>query len=37
VENSVLAERRIVTDLQCRALVLDIRLVRALGGGFGQT
>jgi NodT family efflux transporter outer membrane factor (OMF) lipoprotein len=37
VENSVLAERRIVTDLQCRALVLDIRLVRALGGGFGQS
>jgi len=37
VENSVLAERRIVTDLQSRALVLDIRLVRALGGGFAQS
>lgn len=33
-EQSVLAQRRIVADLESRAFALDIALVRALGGGF---
>ena len=33
-EQSVLAQRRIVADLESRALALDVALVRALGGGF---
>ncbi|MGI9170203.1 MAG: efflux transporter outer membrane subunit, partial [Caulobacteraceae bacterium] len=33
-EDAVLSERRAVSDLQSRALALDIALVRALGGGF---
>jgi NodT family efflux transporter outer membrane factor (OMF) lipoprotein len=33
-EQQVLAERRIVADLESRGLSLDIALVRALGGGF---
>jgi NodT family efflux transporter outer membrane factor (OMF) lipoprotein len=33
-EDAVLAERRIVADLESRALTLDIALIRALGGGF---
>ena len=36
-EDAVLSQRRIVTDLQSRGLVLDIALVRALGGGFRQS
>jgi NodT family efflux transporter outer membrane factor (OMF) lipoprotein len=36
-EDAVLAQRRVVADLQSRALVLDIALVRALGGGFRQS
>jgi outer membrane protein TolC len=36
-EMSVLTNRRIVADLDSRALVLDIALVRALGGGFAPT
>ena len=33
-EQSVLAQRRVVADLESRAFSLDIALVRALGGGF---
>lgn len=33
-EQAVLAQRRIVADLESRAFTLDIALVRALGGGF---
>lgn len=33
-EQAVLTQRRIVTDLDSRALTLDVALVRALGGGF---
>jgi NodT family efflux transporter outer membrane factor (OMF) lipoprotein len=35
-EDAVLAQRRLVADLQGRAFVVDIALVRALGGGFRQ-
>ncbi|HEY2750614.1 efflux transporter outer membrane subunit [Phenylobacterium sp.] len=34
VEQDVLRRRRVVTDLQARALALDVALVRALGGGY---
>lgn len=33
-EQAVLSQRRIVADLESRALALDVALVRALGGGF---
>jgi NodT family efflux transporter outer membrane factor (OMF) lipoprotein len=33
-EDAVLLQRRIVADLESRALTLDIALIRALGGGF---
>jgi NodT family efflux transporter outer membrane factor (OMF) lipoprotein len=33
-EQDVLRRRRIVTDLDARALALDVQLVRALGGGY---
>jgi outer membrane protein TolC len=33
-EQSVLRRRRIVTDLEARALALDVQLIRALGGGY---
>ncbi|WP_291872871.1 efflux transporter outer membrane subunit [Caulobacter sp.] len=33
-EQSVLAQRRVVADLESRAFTLDIALIRALGGGF---
>jgi len=33
-ELAVLAQRRVVADLESRALTLDVALVRALGGGF---
>jgi NodT family efflux transporter outer membrane factor (OMF) lipoprotein len=33
-EDAVLAQRRIVADLDSRAFTLDVALVRALGGGF---
>ena len=33
-ENAVLEQRRVVTDLESRALTLDIALIRALGGGY---
>lgn len=33
-EQSVLAQRRVVADLESRAFALDIALIRALGGGF---
>jgi NodT family efflux transporter outer membrane factor (OMF) lipoprotein len=33
-EQGVLRRRRVVADLDARALVLDVQLVRALGGGF---
>ena len=33
-EQSVLRRRRTVADLDARALVLDVQLIRALGGGF---
>lgn len=33
-EQAVLSQRRIVADLESRALTLDVALVRALGGGF---
>jgi NodT family efflux transporter outer membrane factor (OMF) lipoprotein len=36
-EMSVLTNRRIVADLDSRALALDVALVRALGGGFKPT
>ncbi len=35
-EDTVLASRRTVADLQARAFTLDVQLVRALGGGFNQ-
>ena len=34
IEQGVLRRRRIVADLDARALALDVQLVRALGGGF---
>jgi NodT family efflux transporter outer membrane factor (OMF) lipoprotein len=34
VEDAVLIERQIVSDLEGRAFTLDVALVRALGGGF---
>jgi NodT family efflux transporter outer membrane factor (OMF) lipoprotein len=34
-EDVVIANRRAVADLQTRAFVLDIALIRALGGGYG--
>lgn len=33
-EDAVLEQRRVVADLESRALTLDIALIRALGGGF---
>jgi outer membrane protein TolC len=33
-ENTVLAARRDVADLQAQSLSFDIALVRALGGGY---
>ena len=33
-EQGVLTRRRTVADLEARALILDVQLVRALGGGF---
>ena len=36
-EAAVLNQRRVVADLDSRALSLDVALVRALGGGFGAT
>ena len=36
-ELAVLSQRRIVADLESRALTLDVALVRALGGGFTPT
>ena len=33
-EEGVLTRRRTVADLEARALILDVQLVRALGGGF---
>jgi len=36
-EQAVLTQRRIVADLESRALTLDVALVRALGGGFTPT
>lgn len=35
-EDAVLAQRQAVSDLESRAFTLDIALVRALGGGFGE-
>ncbi|MDX2274451.1 MAG: efflux transporter outer membrane subunit [Hyphomonadaceae bacterium] len=35
-EDAVLTQRRIVADLESRAFVLDVALVRALGGGFTE-
>jgi outer membrane protein TolC len=35
-ENSLLAARRNVADLQAQSLSLDVALVRALGGGFAD-
>jgi NodT family efflux transporter outer membrane factor (OMF) lipoprotein len=35
-EDAVLAERRVVTDLENRSLVLDVGLIHALGGGFAN-
>ncbi len=35
-ENSLLAARRSVADLQAQSLSLDVALVRALGGGFAD-
>jgi NodT family efflux transporter outer membrane factor (OMF) lipoprotein len=35
-ENSVLAARRSLADLQAQSLSLDVALVRALGGGFAD-
>jgi NodT family efflux transporter outer membrane factor (OMF) lipoprotein len=37
VEDSVLQNRRTVVDLEARAFSLDVRLIKALGGGFAQT
>lgn len=36
-ENTVIAQRQAVADLQSQSLSLDISLVRALGGGFSAT
>jgi NodT family efflux transporter outer membrane factor (OMF) lipoprotein len=36
-EETVLTQRRIVADLDSRALVLDVNLVRALGGGLSSS
>jgi NodT family efflux transporter outer membrane factor (OMF) lipoprotein len=36
-EQAVLSERAIVADLEARAFVLDVALVRALGGGFSSS
>jgi len=36
-EQAVLAQRRIVADLESRAFTLDVALVRALGGGFASS
>jgi len=36
-EQAVLAQRRIVADLESRAFTLDVALVRALGGGFATS
>ena len=33
-EEGVLAARRNVAELEARAFILDIALIRALGGGF---
>jgi NodT family efflux transporter outer membrane factor (OMF) lipoprotein len=35
-EDAVLTQRQIVSDLDSRAFTLDVALVRALGGGFGD-
>lgn len=35
-EDSVIANRRTVADLEARAFVLDVALVRALGGGYAS-
>jgi outer membrane protein TolC len=35
-ENSLLAARRSLADLQAQSLSLDVALVRALGGGFAD-
>ena len=37
VEDAVLNQRRVVSDLESRAFELDVELVRALGGGFRQS
>jgi NodT family efflux transporter outer membrane factor (OMF) lipoprotein len=34
VEDAVLTQRQVVSDLESRAFTLDVALVRALGGGF---
>jgi NodT family efflux transporter outer membrane factor (OMF) lipoprotein len=34
-EDALIANRRALSDLQTRAFVLDIALIRALGGGYG--
>lgn len=36
-EDHVLASRQAVADLDARAFMLDVQLVKALGGGFDQT
>jgi NodT family efflux transporter outer membrane factor (OMF) lipoprotein len=36
-EETVLTQRRVVADLDSRALALDVNLVRALGGGFSSS
>jgi NodT family efflux transporter outer membrane factor (OMF) lipoprotein len=36
-EDNLLSDLRLQTDLQSRALELDVSLVRALGGGYGPT
>ncbi|WP_114393864.1 efflux transporter outer membrane subunit [Oleisolibacter albus] len=36
-EEGLLAQRRTVADLEARAFILDVDLVRALGGGFTQS
>jgi NodT family efflux transporter outer membrane factor (OMF) lipoprotein len=35
-EDTLIANRRALSDLQARAFVLDIALIRALGGGYGS-
>jgi NodT family efflux transporter outer membrane factor (OMF) lipoprotein len=37
VENSLVAQRRNVADLEAQAFSVDVELARALGGGFGGT